>query len=333
MASLKSLDAVVQELSRQHAQDQETLANNLYVTLWPLWAIMDYENLDESSVLFAEAALPAIETTYLQSQRLAAAYEANVRFATLPTAEPMPILAPLVQIPRGVRVDHFELPSFGPDPGSDAVVLDPPALDDIRTSLLVESNYRIKAQMPIPEDEVMEGALYNTSGAAVRQGLKGARNVTHNVIQRDRRVLGYARYTDSNPCHFCALLAARGAVYSKRSFVSSDKGFRANPDAPDVPDDYVKISKIHNNCKCTLRPVYSKSQAMDDDAKYYAQQWENSESIKDFRDNFTPYQRPQADVIELQEQLREREVALLDAGFNQFDPQVEWARRTQTLLA
>lgn len=332
MARLTSLDGVVEELTRQHAEDQETLANNLYVAMWPLWAIMDFERLDETSILWVEAAAPAVETTYLQSQRLAAAYEANARFASLPTADPLPINAPMVQNPNGVREDHLQLPSFG-NFAEDSVDLDPPETPDIKLSLMVEGNYNIKAQMPVPQEQAMEAALYRTSGAAVRQALKGARNVTNNVLLRDRKALGYARYTDSDPCHFCALLASRGAVYTKGSFVKADANFHANPEATEVPRDYVNVSKVHNNCKCTLRPVYSKSQAMDADAKHYKQQWENSKDVNDFRDNFTAYQRQPADVIELQNALRDREVALLDAGFNPGSPQVEWARRTQSLLA
>lgn len=335
MARLKSLDAVVDELSRQHAEDQETIANNVIVALWPLWHIMDFERLDETSILWVESATPVIETAYLQSQRLAAAYEANVRFASLPTAEPMPISAPLVQLPAGVRSDHFDLPSFGDSDASGvgSVELDPPSTADIKTSLLVEGNYNIKAQMPVPEDEAMENALYRTSGAGVRQSLKGARNVTNNVLQFDRRVLGYARFTDSDPCHFCALLASRGAVYGKRSFVGSHAGFKANDEAPSVPADYVDVARVHNNCKCTLRPVYAKSQAMDDEAKFYKQQWEDSSGVLDFRDNYKPFQRKQADIVELQRDLQEREDALLDAGFDPLSPQVGWARRTQDLLA
>src|ERR1044072_8266843 len=148
-------------------------------------------------------------------------------------------------------------------------------MPDVKTSLLIEGNIKIKQQMPVPEDEAMDGALYRTTGAAIRQSLKGARNVTSNVLKMDRKVLGYARYTDSNPCHFCALLASRGAVYGKDSFVESDSHFRANPESPEAPQGFLDVSKVHNNCKCTLRPVYAKSQAMDADALHYKRQWES----------------------------------------------------------
>ncbi|ABE67633.1 hypothetical protein Wildcat_28 [Mycobacterium phage Wildcat] len=344
MARLKSLDDVVDELNRQHSADQETIANNLALALWPLWRILDFEDLDRSSILWLDASLPRIQTAYYQSQRVAAAHAANVRFATLPTAEPLPLIVPSVEIPNGVREDHFELPSFGNFDPEDALTFDPPKLDDIATSLMIEGPWSIKKQMPVTDEKaVMDAALVRTSGAAIRQSLKGARNVTHNVIKMDRKVLGYARYTDSNPCHFCAILASRGAVYSRDSFVDSHPNFRANPQAADVPSDFVTISRVHNNCRCTLRPVYSKSQEMDDDARDYRAQWKAivednpgasaDELMKKWREHYVPHDRTEANVLELQNQLREREDALLDTGFDLLSPQVTWARRTQTLLA
>lgn len=346
MARLKSLDQVVEELNRQHAQDQETIANNLILALWPLWQIMDFENLDDSAILWLDATLPVVRTAYLQSQRVAAAFEANVRFATLPTADPMPLIAPNVELPVGVREDHFELPSFGDFDRSDAVVFDLPAMDDVATSLMIEGPWGIKRGMTMGRTdpvEAMDAALVNTSGAAIRQSLKGARNVTHNVIKFDRKVLGYARYTDSAPCHFCALLASRGAVYSRDSFVDSNAQFRANDHAPKVPSDYLDVSRVHNNCKCTLRPVYAKSQEFDSDAKYYRSQWDRitkenpGASPKDlvniWREQYKPFQRVEADVVDLQNMLRDREEGLLDAGFSSLSPQVQWAQRTQSLLA
>lgn len=333
MARLTSLDDVVAELNRQHEVDQETVANNLILALYPLWRIMDFEELDESSQWWLAATLPQIRTAYLQSQTLAAAHAANVRFATLPTAEPIPLRTNPVELPLGVRHDHFELPGFGSDSLGDVVELDFPAMDDVATSLMIEGPWAIKRKMPVDEKTAMDAALVNTSGAAVRQSLKGARNVTHNVLKFDRKVLGYARFTDSDPCYFCAILASRGAVYSRDSFVDSDAHFRANPDATDVPSDFVKVSRVHNNCKCTLRPVYAKSQAMDADALFYKQQWDAAGDVDSFRRNYVPFERKPAVIADLQQQLQERQDALLEAGFDVMSPQVQWASRTQTLLA
>lgn len=339
---MRPLNEVVEFLERKHSEDQERIADNLVLALYPLWMIMDFEELDRTSLWWSEAALPRIRTTYMQSQNVAAAFATNVRFASLPTDDPVQIVTPAVESPMGVPDVRFE----SPDVGSTASVIDLDEFpeNDVRTSLLVESNFRVKKQMPVLDPvETMQNARVNATGAAVRQSLKGARNVTANVVSFDRKALGFARFTDSNPCHFCALLASRGAVYGKHSFAESDKGFVANKNAIEVPEDYIRVSKVHNNCRCTLRPVYSKSQEFDSDAKFYRQQWKRimdehgrrppDEIINVWREQYRPYQRPEADVAKIENALREREMALLAEGFEPDSPQVRWAQRTQALLA
>ena len=340
--AIRPLNEVVDYLDQKHSEDQETIADNLVLALYPLWQIMDFENLDQSSILWTESVLPRVRTAYMQSQRVAASFALNVRFATLATADPIGIDVPEVEAPAGVPSPRFALPDVGDV--EEIVPLDPMEDNDVRTSLLVEGNFNIKSQMPVPDPAVtMQAAQVNSTGAAVRQTLTGARNVTANVVKFDRRVLGYARYTDTNPCHFCALLASRGAVYSKESFAEADASFTSNKKAIEVPKEYVRISKVHNNCRCTLRPVYSKSQEFDADARHYRQQWKNvmdkygSESpdvvVQKWREQYTPYQRQEADLEHIESALREREMDLLAAGFDADSPQVRWAQRTQTLLA
>lgn len=339
---IRPLNEVVEYLDQKHSQDQETIADNLVMSLYPLWMIMDFNELDRTSILFTEAVVPRIRTAYLQSQRVAAAFAVNVRFASLATAEPIRLVAPEVESPLGVPDVRFALPDVGST--EDAIEFDPFPEDDVKLSMMVESNFHIKQQMPVPDERAtMQAAQVNSTGAAIRQGLKGARNVTANVVKFDRKALGYARFTDANPCHFCALLASRGAVYSKESFAESDAGFTANKRAAEVPADYVRISKVHNNCRCTLRPVYSRSQEFDADAKFYRQQWKNvwdnnshkppEEIVQIWRENYEPYQRQPADVSQISNALHEREMALLAEGFEPNSPQVRWAQRTQTLLA
>jgi hypothetical protein len=342
--TMRPLTEVVEALEQKHSEDQESIADNLVLALFPLGWMLDFEDLDRSSVMYAEAALPAIRTAYLQSQHVAAAFAANVRYASLATATPMLLVVPNVEVPVGVPLDRFELPSLGDVVPDGAVAFDEFPEDDVRLSLLVEGNYHIKQQMPVANaTEAMANARVNLTGAAVRQSLKGARNVTSQILKFDRKVLGYARFTDANPCHFCALLASRGAVYGRHSFVDSDAGFVANKKAVEVPPDYLRISKVHNNCRCTLRPVYSKATEFDADAKFYRNQWKTifdehghkapEEIVKEWRENFTPYERKPADVAKLSDALRERESALLAEGFDPNSPQVRWAQSASSLLA
>lgn len=340
--ALRPLNEVVEYLERKHAEDQESIASALALNLYPLWWIMDFEDLDKTSMLFTEAAMPTVRTAYLQSQHVAAAFAANVRFASLPTAEPMPMSVAPVEIPSGVDALRFDLPELGN--AADPISFDDFPEADARVSLLVESNFNIKKQMPVLDPTLtMQAAQVNSTGAAVRQSLKGARNVTANVVKLDKRVLGYARYTDGNPCHFCALLASRGAVYSRESFAESDSGFVSNGSAVEVPSDYVRVSKVHNNCRCTLRPVYSKSQEYDTEARFYRSQWKKvwdehghkspDEVVQAWRESYKPYQRNPLNITNIQNALQERESSLLAEGFEADSPQVRWAQRTQSLLA
>lgn len=343
--AIRPLVEVVEALEQKHSQDQESIADNLVLALFPLWWMMDFEDLDHTSIMYAEAALPMIRTAYLQSQHVAAAFAANVRYASLATATPQPLDAPNVEVPMGVPRERFELPSFGdPFAADDPIAFDEFPEDDVRLSLLVEGNYHVKQQMPVSDpSDIMANARVNTTGAAVRQSLKGARNVTSQILKFDRKVLGYARFTDANPCHFCALLASRGAVYGRQSFADSDSQFTANKKAIEVPPEYVRISKVHNNCRCTLRPVYSKATEFDPDAKFYRSQWKKvwdehgakppAEIVKEWRDQFTPFERKPADVAQLSDALRERESALLAEGFDPDSPQVRWAQGASSLLA
>jgi hypothetical protein len=339
--AIRPLPEVVEALEVKHAQDQESIADYLGLALFPLWNLVDFQRLDETTPMWVETVIPIIRTSYLQSQRLAAAYAANVRFASLPTAAPMPLIAPNVELPQGVPNDRFELHSFG-DGGfaDDPIAFDGFPEDDVRTSLLVEGNYNVKAATPhiSDESELMAHARANATGAGVRQALKGARNVTNNVIQYDPKALGFARFTDGNPCHFCALLASRGAVYGKHSFAASDAGFTSPKEAPDVPSDFVRVSKVHNHCRCTLRPVYSKSHAFDAEAKFYRKQWndmmaEGGNVEKRWREQYQVYERTEPDIARIESALREREMALLAEGFDPDSPQVRWAQGASNLLA
>lgn len=338
--AIQPLTEVVEALAVKHAQDQEVIADSLVLALFPLWLLVDFRNLDESSMVWTEAVLPVVRTAYLQSQHIAAAYAANVRFASLATADPQPLAAPAVEIPRGVPSERFELPSFGDVESDGSIAFDEFPEDDVRTSLLVEGNYNVKAATPhiSDESELMAHARANSTGAAIRQALKGARNVTNNVIQFDPKAIGYARFTDGQPCHFCALLASRGAVYGKSSFAVSDPSFTAPKEAPDVPSDFVTVSKVHNNCRCTLRPVYTKASSFDAEAKFYRKQWndmaaEGGDLEKRWRDEFVQYERTEPDIARIEQALLERENALLAEGFEPDSPQVRWAQNASSLLA
>lgn len=391
-------------LAARHAQDQETIADNLALGLFPLWQIMDFNDLNGSAVLWLEAALPRVELTYLQSQRLATVFNANVRFAELPLDEPIFFDVPEVQFPSIIPASSVEMPELAPAP--DEVIVAPAAADEVvpavpgvarvpasqspftpqwvldrikhledvaagrvprvelkpfnrsevAQSLTIEASYNTKAQMPGPEDELMSAARVRSSQAAVRQAMNGGRSVTNEVMKTDKKVIGYARVTDEDPCAFCALLASRGAVYGKGSFIGSDKKFTANEDAArDLPAGWTNVAKVHNNCRCHLRPVYSKKSLWDAGAQHFLDVWNEDPTLEDIEDVLrrtpnlkgtklalalykrrlkrNPFQGNQFDLNTMRRDLRDRADGLVDAGFSPNSPQVQWADKTAGMVA
>ena len=426
---LKPLPMVAAWFAAQHSKDQESIANNLILGLFPLWQIMRFSELDASTTLWLASVMPRVETAFLQSQRISAVFSANVRAAELATDMPLLIDVPDVQFSPYIPESSFQMPPLletaPPQPVADVVAeqRNLPALpastpltstltpsgtpesglpddvarqlergrqlgtpqwvldrieqmagggqqrvesqefprQDVATSLTIEANYNTKKAMPGPEDEVMRAALNRSSGAAVRQALNGGRGVTDRIMREDRKVRGFARVTDANPCPFCALLASRGAVFGKGSFIDSDKNWKLNEEAArDVPDGWTNVAKVHNNCRCQLRPVYSTESLWDAGARHYLEVWNNREvraqdtldiinrnpgltgyrlqravDLRAFKRALekNPFKGNQFDLNQMRRDLQQRRDGLIDNGFAGDSPQVQWAERSIGIVA
>ncbi len=326
-----------------HAQDQEAIAAELALGLLPLWSLVDFHELDASMSTWLPAALPRVKTAFLQSQRVTAVFTQNVRFANLPLEAPINLAFPDVEQPANLSRGAFQFPENGTDAA--LTVFDEFPEEDVKASLAIEADYNTKRQMPGPEDELMRKALIRSTGAAVRQAINGSRGVTRNLT-RDRRVLGYARVTDLDPCAFCALLASRGAVFTKGSFDKSDPEFTPHPDATkNLPKGFSDVSKVHNSCRCTLRPIYTRSASFDEAATYWRNAWKtiyesdpyagNAKHLAQFREwhKENPYPGAQFDLYALDADLAKRKEALLEAGFSPDSPQIRWVERSRQNLA
>lgn len=103
------------------------------------------------------------------------------------------------------------------------------------------------------------------AAAVVRHAQAGGRQTVYENSQRDPVALGWIRVTKDDPCFFCAMLASRGVSYrpfKEGSFEVSNANFTGDGDA-----------KVHDNCGCSLKPVYSKSDPMADRVKPFADMW------------------------------------------------------------
>lgn len=331
----------------QHRWDQDAVAADLVRKMYPLWSLQDFNDLDRTTPLWLSAVVPEVKTAYLQSQRLTAIYANDVRMASLPDEEPLAMHIPDAQVPDNVVHVNFDrslIPDVAADPElQPAIDFDEFPTADATVSLTITGNYGIKAQMPGPEDDLMQNARSNSAGAGVRHAMNGGRNAVNNVMRLDRRVIGYARVTDVNPCYYCALLASRGAVYGKGSFTDANNRFTPNPDGPKgLPAGWIP-ARTHDHCRCSLRPVYAKSQAMDDEAKFYRDQWDantrkwfwldNKQQVEHFRKTYQPFDRPEPEIHDVREELQSRVQALSEAGHTRTTPQSMWAQRQLDQLA
>lgn len=103
------------------------------------------------------------------------------------------------------------------------------------------------------------------AAAAVRHAQAGGRQTIHESSARDRVALGWVRVTRAKPCFFCAMLASRGLryrTYSEGAFDVSDSRFTGDGDA-----------KVHDDCACSLKPVYAEDDEFVQRTDVFADLW------------------------------------------------------------
>lgn len=124
-------------------------------------------------------------------------------------------------------------------------------------------------------------ALSTTLGTASRIALDGGRTTTIETVKADPVALGFYRVTDGAPCAFCALLASRGVV-PKSTLYLSEHSF----DASNARFTGLGVAKVHNDCGCSMAPVFSRDQELPDVNRKAAEVYANrgdGDALKAFR--------------------------------------------------
>jgi hypothetical protein len=335
--ALKSIPWLNELLAQQHAQNQEGIAAQLALDLLPLWAILKPNDLNQSTVMWLSVVMPLIAKAYAQSQRYGLVFNQDYKWASLPLSDPLPLKLPDVPPPNHVIGGAFDqVPIDFQEPLWDNR---PFPLEQATKNMVVNGPSRVMSLMSDETlDEAMQTGLHTSSGAAIRQAVNGSRAATRDVAENDSDVLGWARVTDSHPCYYCAILASRGAVYKSNSFKVSDANFVG--DKPKGLDSsWSDVAKVHDNCRCTLRPVYMKAQFRDREAWFYYEQWKtfskgmsNAKAIRNFRKNFQEYPRDSAKIVNFSD-LQDRRSSLVNAGFKPDSPQVRWTDNMEQRLS
>lgn len=98
--------------------------------------------------------------------------------------------------------------------------------------------------------EAVAEAGAQAAAAAMRHVQNGGRDLVDEIVRTDLRARGWVRVSrdpQDGCCHWCAMLASRGAVYREDSFAASDPRFTG-------PGNH----KVHDNCRCQIRVVYTR---------------------------------------------------------------------------
>ncbi|USL85087.1 head maturation protease [Arthrobacter phage SWEP2] len=124
--------------------------------------------------------------------------------------------------------------------GFPAVAIDAPAVpmnrEAVATSLRVTGPVLVKSQVAngLSLAQATQAGLAATIAAGKRIMLDGGREMLIEASRRDPNVQSWARVSDGDPCHFCAMLISRGPVYG---------------------EDTVSF-RSHDRCGCGVRLVY-----------------------------------------------------------------------------
>ena len=114
----------------------------------------------------------------------------------------------------------------------------------------------------------LESAGRGASQAADMQAIRSGRDIINGASQRDERALGWARVTDGDPCHFCAMLASRGAVYRSREAAGATSNDGVLPNSPE------RLQRYHPSCHCQVVPIYSRDQFWVPGSRELHEEWQ-----------------------------------------------------------
>ena len=212
-------------LTEAHRQTQFRLRAAAASDTLEIWRrIFDPSDIDASWSRM-EPAVEAVTRDYRrQSSGLAAAYYRNHRSAEGVPGRAEPRLA--AQPPRDAL--RYSLGFYG----------------------LVRPNELLRAGRP----DVAQQAGVHLVGGVSRHVNDGGRETILNTVQADERARGWQRITAGDPCSFCAMIAARGAVFREGT---------ANFES-------------HDHCACSAEPVYSRGDQRPERAREWQQLWNES---------------------------------------------------------
>jgi hypothetical protein len=307
------------QLTEEYRQQQLALRAAFLAQFIPTVQLLSWSAIDATYAAWVQVAMTLIRSYRQASADIAVDFYERLRLVEAPSARtPAPVLefrnARVSELPGPARLSsgRNQRPGRGnavtpggtrnrPDSGTatgrpagapDAphfgewkpAVLDWGDADEATIrSLLVTGPSAMKraSKNGLNENQARRLVVVQASGSATRHVLNGARDATLELIKADAVAVGYIRVTAANPCAFCAMLASRGPVYHDASFAESDPRF----EGPGTV-------KVHDNCACTVKAVFSRAAQWPGRAAEFRQMWrDNIEGQYSGRDALNAWRR------------------------------------------
>ena len=213
-------------LTEAHRLSQARLGAQTVQQMRSAWRLFDPSDIDASLDRWFRVTLPIVRTQRRTSARLAGNY--------LRAFKVLEIGESTVPLQLAETVEE------------QAVV----------TSLTVTGPASVKSAMSrgVSLVRAAETAEARTAATAMRHVLNGGRETIVNTVRAARRAAGWARTTSGRACHFCSMLASRGAVYRERSV------------------DF----EAHDHCSCGAEPIYRDDAALPPGNERLRDLWQES---------------------------------------------------------
>lgn len=330
-------------LTLRHQEEQQQIADKTAAGLALLWSVLRFDRLDETTPAWLHAASLQIEEKFRESERAAFNFVQGTKWAIKPLSKPLRevrTVFPTSDVQVALRATGPASIKRATSMAIAAPVRDPQALTVDAPQLVP------RMDLSSLVDDLMAAGKLNSTGAGVKFALNGGRGEVQQLVAQDAKTeteIGWARVTEDSatgPCYFCALLASQGAVfYNADSFKRSNdlirdpvKGARGNNRTTRRAFVGDGVAKVHDHCKCSLRPVYRQADSLDERARFFLRQWNRfqgsgspDEKMKNFRKSYVqppPYQIVLPDLLKV---VRNRD--LLAARLGEGSSQVRWYDR------
>jgi hypothetical protein len=219
-----AVSAAARQLTARHRQTQQAVRAAAARDTMSVWAAFDLEDIDGSWAAIEPAMLAVTYDYRRQSAHLAGGYYQAFRTVEGPAGT----WQPQMPVPPSREVMRYSLGYYG---------------RVVPNQLWRTGTTGVAAK-----------TLVQLVGGVTRHVLDGGRDTIVDNFRADRAAQGWRRVTDSRPCSFCAMLAARGAVYQETTV-----GFEA-----------------HDHCACAAEPVFTRSDVRTDAERGWQRLWNDS---------------------------------------------------------